>query len=78
MKNTFEISKFFEGPLWLWGPGVCAGDRGGRGVPTTYAQGEGVVLTPPSARATPPQGGGDIMRPVAQGLLPFAKGITSS
>ena len=52
---------------------------GGAGVCTHHlcAWG-GVVLTPPSAMATPPQGGGGHMRLATQGLLPFAKGITSS
>ena len=69
----------FAGAYGGWGGGGGGRAIGGRGcVPTTYAYGEGVVLTPPSARATPPQGGGGHMRPATQGLLPFAKGITSS
>ena len=53
---------------------------GGRGVyPPPMRKGRGGAHTT-QRQGHPATGwrGGDIMRPVAQGLLPFAKGVTSS
>ena len=60
--------------------GGGAGDRGGAGVyPPPMRMGRGGAHTT-QRQGHPATGwrGGDIMRPVAQGLLPFAKGSTSS
>ena len=51
---------------------------GGGGVPTTYAHGEGWCSHHPAPGPPRHAVAGDIMRPVAQGLLQKAKGVTSS